>query len=76
MQKKKKKKEKIQTIILIIFRGFLIFYQTLLSPQVKRCAIISYKHDIYESSHELLNNLRRRILENKEISGKCVNLID
>ena len=73
---KKKKKEKIQTIILIIFRGFLIFYQTLLSPQVKRCAIISYKHDIYESPHELLNNLRRRILENKEISGKCVNLID
>ena len=53
-----------------------MFYQTFLSPQVKRCAIISYKHDIYESPHELLNNLRRRILENKEISVKCVNLID
>ena len=76
MTKNAKKKKKIQTIILIIFRGFLMFYQTFLSPQVKRCTIISYKHDIYESPYGLLNNLRCRILENKEISGKCVNLID
>ena len=35
-----------------------------LSPQVKRCAIITYKHGIYELLHELLNDLRLRILEN------------
>ena len=35
-----------------------MFYQILLSPQVKRCAIISYKHVIHELSHELPNDLR------------------
>ena len=25
-----------------------MFYQILFSPQVKRCAIITYKHDIYK----------------------------
>ena len=30
-----------------------MFYQILLSPQVKRWAIITYKHDIYELRHEL-----------------------
>ena len=34
------------TIILIIFRDFLMFYQILLSPQVKRSAVITYKHGI------------------------------
>ena len=33
-----------------------------LSAQVKRCAIITYKHEIYELSHELPNDLRPRIL--------------
>ena len=33
------------------------------SPQVKRCAIITYKHGIYELSHELPNDLRLRTLE-------------
>ena len=37
-----------------------MFYQILLSPQVKRWAIITYKHGIYELSHELLNDLRLR----------------
>ena len=41
-----------------------MFYQILLSPQVKQCAIITYKHDLYELPHELPNNLRPRILEN------------
>ena len=27
-----------------------MFYQTFLSPQVKRCAIITYKHGIFELS--------------------------
>ena len=46
---------------------FLMFYQTFLSSQVKRCAIITYKHDIYELPLELLNYLRLRTLENQEI---------
>ena len=37
-----------------------MFYQIFLSPEVKRCAIITYKHDIYELPHELLNDLRLR----------------
>ena len=36
-------------------------YQILISPQVKRCAIIAYKHGIYEFSHEFQNSLRFRI---------------
>ena len=65
------------TIIFIIFSDFLMFCQILLSPQVKRCSIITCKHDIYELPHELLNNLRLRILgENSKISGKCLNFIE
>ena len=30
----------------------------LFSPQVKRCAIITYKHGMYELPHELPNGLR------------------
>ena len=51
--------------IIFIFRDFLMFYQILLSPQVKRSAIISLKHGIYELPHELANDLRLlRILGN------------
>ena len=39
-------------------------YFTKVSPQVKRCAIITYKHDIYELPHEFQNKLRLRILGN------------
>ena len=41
-----------------------MFYQILLSPQVKRYAIIIYKHGIYELSYELPNDVRLRILGN------------
>ena len=34
-----------------------MFYQIFLSPQVKRSAIISNKHGIYELPHELPNDL-------------------
>ena len=51
-----------------------MFYQIFLSPQVKRCAIITYKHGICELSHELPNNLRVRILGNNEISNKVSKL--
>ena len=47
-----------------------MFYKIFLSPQVKRCTIITYKHGIYELPHELPNDLRLRVLGNKEISGK------
>ena len=34
-----------------------MFHQVFLSPQVKRCAIITYKHGIYEFPEELLKDL-------------------
>ena len=63
-------------ISFIIFLDFLMFYQIILSQQVKRWAMITYKHGIYELPHELLNDLRLRILGNEEISGKCLNFIE
>ena len=45
-------------------RDVLKFYQIFLSPQVKRCAIITYKHGIYELPHELPYELRLSILGN------------
>ena len=39
-----------------------MFYQIFLSPQVKRWAIITYKHGIYELPHELPDELRLRKL--------------
>ena len=64
------------TIIFIIFSDFLMFYQIFLSPKVKRCLIITYKHGIYESPHELLNHLRLWILGNLETSRKHLNFIE
>ena len=40
----------------------LMFYQNLVSPQVKRWAIITYKNGKYEFYHELPNDLRLMIL--------------
>ena len=41
-----------------------MFNQIFLSPQVKRWAIITYKHGIYDLPHELPNDLRRKKLGN------------
>ena len=41
-----------------------MFYQIFLSSQVKQRAIITYKHGIYELTHDLPNDLRLRILGN------------
>ena len=41
-----------------------MFYKVFFSLQVKRWGIIAYKHAIDELSHELLNDLRLRILGN------------
>ena len=54
----------------------LIIYTIFLSPQKKRCVIITYKHLIYELPHELPNDLRNRILGQQKISGKFPNFID
>ena len=53
-----------------------MLYQIFLSPQVKRCAIITYKHSIYELPHELPNDIRVRMLGNEEILGKPENFIE
>ena len=36
----------VATIIFIIFWEFLMFYQIFLSPQLKQCTIVTYKHGI------------------------------
>ena len=41
-----------------------MLYQIFLPPQVKRCAITSYKHGIHELSYELPNKLGFRVLGN------------
>ena len=60
----------------IILWDFLLFYQILLSPQVKRNAIISNAQGVYELPKELSNDLRLRILGNKENSRECSNLLE
>ena len=52
-----------------------MFYQIFLSPQVKRSAIISNTQGVYELPHKLPNDLRLRILVNKEKSGESPNLL-
>ena len=41
-----------------------MIHQIFLLPQVKRCMISTYKHDIRELPHELSKYLRLRILGN------------
>ena len=36
----------------------MMFKQIFLLPQVKGCAILTYKHGIYELPHDLPNDLR------------------
>ena len=64
------------TIMEILLWNFLMFYQILLSPQVKRSVIISNKQGVYWLVHKLLNNLRLSILGNKEKPGKSQNLLE
>ena len=46
-----------------------MFYQILLSPQVKWCGIISYKHGIYKLRHVLPSDLRLTSQEIREYQG-------
>ena len=67
-----KKETLIPTISFIIFWDFLMFYQLFVLPQVKRWAIITSKHGIYELPHELANHLRLRILKQiLSLKKKC-----
>ena len=50
--------------------------QIFLPPQEKRRVIISYKHDVYELSHELPNELALTILVNLKISRKSQNFLE
>ena len=68
--------EKLPTIIFIILRDFLMFYQIFFSPQVKRWAIISNKHGISELPHDSPNDICLRILRNQEISENRLNFIE
>ena len=36
-----------------------MFYQIFFSSQMKRCAITTYKHGIYELPHELPNEIKK-----------------
>ena len=38
--------------------SYMLYYPCFLSPEVKRCAIITYNHGIYKLPHELPNFLR------------------
>ena len=51
----KKHETAVAAISFIIFWDFTMFYQISLSPKLKRCAIITYKHGIYVLPHELPN---------------------
>ena len=64
------------SIVVIIFRDFLMFYQIFYSPQVKQSMIISNNHGIYKLLQELLSDLSLRILRNQEIPGKFLNFIE
>ena len=52
-----------------------MFYQIFLSPQAKRCAIITYKHGMYKLLHGLPNDLRLRKLGNIRKLSKLHRMI-
>ena len=53
-----------------------MFYQIFLSPQEKRCAIITYEHGTYELCYGLLKDLRLEILGNYKILRKCLSVAE
>ena len=60
----------VPTIMVIIFWNFTMFYYRPDEPQVKRNVISSKVNLVYALPHELPNDLRLKILGNKEILGK------
>ena len=69
-------KKILKTIIVIIPWDLLMFYEILLSLEVKRCGIVTYKKGIYQVPQELLNDWINSNWGYYETSGKCVNLKD
>ena len=53
-----------------------MFCQNFLSPQVKRCAITTYEHGVYELPQGLPNDFGFSTLGNQERSGECLNFIE
>ena len=53
-----------------------MFHQILPSPEVKQWEVISFKHGIYEFSHELPNDLGLWNWLNKEILEMGLNFIE
>ena len=53
-----------------------MYYRIFLSSELKRYAIITYKHRIDELPYELPNELRLRILKKYQIFRKCLNFIE
>ena len=47
-----------------------MFYQIFFSPQVKRCAIVTYKHGIYDLAHELPIDFRLKTWELANLSSR------
>ena len=72
---KKRKKDWSDNQIDDILRLFDVL-PSIFSREVKRWAIVTYEHGIYELPDELPNNLRLRIFGKWEISGKCLNFIE
>ena len=66
------RKEIFQTILTTIFWNFSIFYHRPDQPQVKRKVVATTTSLVYGFSHELPNDLRLRILGNKEMLGKSL----
>ena len=58
------------TILVILFSNFTMCECMCDSPQVKRNVISSIANLVYELPHELPNDLRLRVLGNKEILGE------
>ena len=47
-----------------------MFYQIFFSPQMKRCAIITYKHGMYRLLNDSPNNLRMDLRKIENITNK------
>ena len=50
-------------------------YQIFFWPQVKRCAIITYKHGIYELPYQMLNDLKNYRRKLSELLGNYLQTI-
>ena len=71
----REQKENFQTILMIIFWNFTIFYYRSDSPQVKGNLISSMAKLVYKLPQELQNDLRLRISGSQEILEKYAQCI-